>query len=53
MTNLLGLPKNNIKPSWFGLPILINKKIKVDKKKFLNFLDKKGIENRPIVSGNF
>ena len=46
------LPKNNIKPSWFGLPILINKKIKVDKK-FLNFLDKKGIENRPIVSGNF
>ena len=47
------LPNNNIKPSWFGLPILINKKIKVDKKKFLNFLDKKGIENRPIVSGNF
>ncbi len=40
-------------PSWFGLPILINKKIKVDKKKFLKFLDKKGIENRPIVSGNF
>lgn len=47
------LPKKNIKPSWFGLPILIDKKIRTDKKKFLNFLDKQGIENRPIVSGNF
>lgn len=47
------LPKKNIKPSWFGLPILINEKVKINKKKFLKFLDDEGIENRPIVSGNF
>lgn len=43
----------NTKPSWFGLPILINKKYAHIKKKFLNHLSKKGIENRPIISGNF
>ena len=42
-----------IKPSWFGLPILINKKYSNKKKKFLNHLTKCGIENRPILSGNF
>ena len=41
-----------IKPSWFGLPILIKDK-KINKKKFLEKLTKKGIENRPIISGNF
>ena len=43
----------NTKPSWFGLPILINKKYAHIKKKFLNHFFKKGIENRPIISGNF
>jgi len=42
-----------IKPSWFGLPILINKKYSNKKKKFLNYLSKRGVENRPILSGNF
>ena len=41
-----------IKPSWFGLPILIKDK-KINKMKFLEKLSKKGIENRPIISGNF
>ena len=45
--------KSNFKPSWFGLPILINKKYSYVKKEFLNYLSKKGIENRPIISGNF
>ena len=31
------LPKKNIKPSWFGLPILIDKKIRTDKKIFKFF----------------
>jgi CDP-4-dehydro-6-deoxyglucose reductase, E1 len=44
---------DNSKPSWFGLPILINKKYTHIKKNFLNHLSKKGIENRPIISGNF
>lgn len=43
----------NCKPSWFGLPILINKRYIHIKKKFLNHLSKNGIENRPIISGNF
>jgi len=42
-----------IKPSWFGLPILINKKYSNKKKNFLNHLTKCGVENRPILSGNF
>ena len=44
---------SKIKPSWFGLPIIVNNKFKNKKKKFLNYLTKKGIENRPILSGNF
>ena len=43
----------NVKPSFFGLPILINKKYSSRKKKFFNFLKKKGIESRIIISGNF
>ena len=42
-----------IKPSWFGLPILINKKYSNKKKNFLNHLTQCGVENRPILSGNF
>ncbi len=45
--------KRNIKPSWFGLPIIVNNKFKNKKKKFLDYLTAKGIENRPILSGNF
>ena len=45
--------ESNFKPSWFGLPILINKKYSYVKKEFLNYLSKRGIENRPIISGNF
>ena len=46
-------PIKNLNPSWFGLPILINIKYKKKKNKFLNFLNKNGIETRPIISGNF
>jgi len=44
---------HNVKPSWFGLSMLINKKFKQSKKIIFNRLDKLGIENRPIISGNF
>ncbi len=44
---------DDINPSWFGLAIIINKKYKNKKNKYLNFLEKKGIETRPIISGNF
>ena len=41
------------KASWFGLPLLINKKHLHKKKKILKNLKVKGIETRPIISGNF
>ena len=44
---------DNTEPSWFGLAMLFNKKFKHKKKLILNKLDKLGIENRPIISGNF
>ncbi len=46
-------PIQNLEPSWFGLPILINKKYIYKKNRFLKFLNKNGIETRPIISGNF
>ena len=46
-------PTKNLKPSWFGLPLMINKKKKFDKKNYLEFLNKNNIETRPIISGNF
>ena len=35
------------------MPILIDKQYKKKKNKFLDFLNKNGIETRPIISGNF
>ena len=46
-------PEKNLKPSWFGIPILINKKFLKKKKKYLSKLNKNGIDTRPIISGNF
>jgi CDP-6-deoxy-D-xylo-4-hexulose-3-dehydrase len=43
----------NIKPSWFGLPILVSKKYVGIKNIFLDYLNKNNIETRPIISGNF
>jgi len=43
----------NVKPSFFGLSILISKKYLSKKKQFFNFLKKKGIETRIVISGNF
>ena len=42
-----------VSASWFGLPIIIKLKYLKKKKKFLKYLTKIGIENRPILSGNF
>mgnify|MGYP001196836950 CR=1 FL=1 len=45
--------RKHLKPSWFGLSMLLNKKFKEKKKLIFLRLDKYGIENRPIISGNF
>lgn len=40
-------------PNWFGIPILINKKFIKNKNLYLKKLQDNGVENRPIISGNF
>jgi len=40
-------------PSWFGLPMLIDKKYLHKKKRYLEALNKNKIETRPVISGNF
>ena len=45
--------QKNLKPSWFGFPILINNEFLKKKENFLKYLNKSGIETRPILSGNF
>mgnify|MGYP001252194707 FL=1 len=44
-------PNKNVNPSWFGLPLIVNKKNLL--KKLMLKLEKNGIETRPIISGNF
>ncbi|MGL3827618.1 DegT/DnrJ/EryC1/StrS family aminotransferase [Candidatus Pelagibacter communis] len=46
-------PFKNVKPSWFGFPILLNPKLIKKKEKFMSFLNKNNVETRPIISGNF
>ena len=41
----------HVKPHWFGIPILLSKKI--NRNKFLKKIEKEGVESRPIISGNF
>ena len=45
--------RKHIKPSWFGLPFYLNKKLQINKSTFIKKLEKLGIETRPIISGNF
>lgn len=46
-------PEKHLKPSWFGLPILIKKNYVKNKNKYLKYLNNHGLETRPIISGNF
>lgn len=46
-------PPLNIKPSWMVFPIIIDPKYKKFKKNFIKYLEKQGIETRPIISGSF
>tara|TARA_B100001057_G_C22848795_1_gene950111 strand:+ start:187 stop:1428 length:1242 start_codon:yes stop_codon:yes gene_type:complete len=46
-------PNKNLEPSWFGLPLLVNRKFVKNKGRFLRYLNNSGIETRDILSGNF
>ena len=45
--------RSNVKTSPFGFPIFMHKKFMKKKNKFIQMLDKHGVETRPIISGNF
>ena len=42
-----------VQPSFFGFPIILNKRYLGRKNNLLKMLAKKGVETRPIISGNF
>ena len=46
-------PYKNLEPSWFGLPLLLNRKFIRNKESYLKYLNLSGIETRSILSGNF
>ncbi len=51
-TNFQIIKENTyVNPSWFGIPILVSKKL--NRNKIVNKLEKWGVETRPIISGNF
>lgn len=39
-------------PAWFALPVLISKDAPFTKRAFVTYLEKEGVETRPIVTGN-
>lgn len=47
------IPSSDYDPAWFGFSALVNKRYKHQHADFLEYLTEKGIENRPVISGNF
>jgi CDP-6-deoxy-D-xylo-4-hexulose-3-dehydrase len=45
-------PTADLDPCWFGFPFIIRKNIKINYKKFTQKLLDRGIDTRPIISGN-
>lgn len=45
-------PKD-VAPVWFGLVALLNREIAPHRRRYLQHLSAHGVENRPVVSGNF
>ena len=43
----------NCSPAWFCMPMIMSSDICHLYKEFLSYLTEKGVENRPIVTGNF
>jgi CDP-6-deoxy-D-xylo-4-hexulose-3-dehydrase len=44
--------QEQVKCSWFAFPIIVNKNAPFARLDFANFLDKNGVETRPVVAGN-
>ena len=50
--NFIDVP-NKILPSYMVLPIMLNSVYANKKKQFINYIESKGLQTRPIISGNF
>jgi CDP-6-deoxy-D-xylo-4-hexulose-3-dehydrase len=46
------LPSKELEPCWFGFPFLIKQELKGGREKFTSDLLVRGIDTRPIISGN-
>ena len=46
------VPKK-VSPSYMVFPIFLNKKFRNKKTNFINYIESKGLETRPIISGSF
>lgn len=42
----------NTKSAWYGYPIIVNSKAPFSRQQFREHLDKRGVDTRPILSGN-
>ncbi len=40
-------------PAWFGLPCLLTSRDRDKRSEYMKYLLERGVENRPIISGNF
>eukprot|EP00746_Dinoflagellata_sp_MGD_P018240 gnl/MRDRNA2_/MRDRNA2_142298_c0_seq1.p1 gnl/MRDRNA2_/MRDRNA2_142298_c0~~gnl/MRDRNA2_/MRDRNA2_142298_c0_seq1.p1 ORF type:complete len:787 (-),score=131.86 gnl/MRDRNA2_/MRDRNA2_142298_c0_seq1:50-2410(-) len=47
------VPGKGVQPCWFGFCALLNRMYRHQHKDYLQHLSDNGIENRPIISGNF
>jgi len=50
---LLHTEREGTKHVWFGYPITVKPGAPFNRKELVDFLEKKGVETRPIMSGNF
>ena len=48
----LKVPKD-VKPSYMVFPIFLNPNLEYKKIKFINYIEKKGLQTRPVISGSF
>jgi len=46
-------PSEHYEPAWFGFAALVSKRFRHQHAEFLEYLTKNGVENRPVISGNF
>ena len=50
--SFVDVPKK-VSPSYMVFPIFLNKKFRNKKTNFINYIESKGLETRPIISGSF